>query len=389
MFINYYTPSKGGMETSVINLSNGLRDAGHEVFIFAPEYPDWEEKEKNVFRYKSFSFNHGGYQYIIPIPFISNMEEIARSLNLDIVHSHQPYSLGWEAAKFAKKLNIPIVLTYHIDYENYYHYIFFVPKIISQKIINWVVNGYCKKCDATIAPSSAIKNLLFNAGIKQSVYIIPSGIETEQFAKNVGKRTEIRDKYGVKENEILLITASRIVPEKNIEFLIRAFVIINKSKKNAKMMIVGDGNTKAKLEKMVKELGLQENVIFTGLLVKEGMIAHYQASDIFVFSSLTETQGLVAVEAMATGLPVVAIKASGIEDTVKNGKDGFLTDNVEENFAKNVIRLIEDGNLRKKMSEDAKINAQEFRIEPWVDKIVKLYEEIIEGKEKELEENLD
>jgi len=380
MFINYYTPTKGGMETSVINLSKGLWGAGHEVFIFAPDYPGWEKKEKNIFRCKSFSFKHGGYQYVIPIPFGSNIEEVVRSLNLDIIHSHQPYSLGWEAAKFAKKLNIPMVLTYHIDYESYYRYIFFVPKTISQKIINWVVNRYCRKCDAVIAPSSAINNLLFNDGIKKSVYIIPSGIDIDQFAKNFGKRTKIRNKYGVKENEILLITASRTIPEKNIEFLIRAFAIINQSKKNAKLMIVGDGSMKAELENSVKELGLQESVIFAGLLDKEGMIAHYQASDIFVFASLTETQGLVVVEAMAAGLPVVAIKANGIEDMVKNGDDGILTDNVEENFAENVIKLMENENLRKKMSENAKINAQEFRIEPWVDKIVKLYKELIERK---------
>ncbi|MDD3006384.1 MAG: glycosyltransferase [Candidatus Pacebacteria bacterium] len=383
MFINYFTPSKGGMETSVINLSNGLRAAGHEVFIFAPDYPDWEEKEENIFRYKSFSFTYDDYLYVIPVPMVSKMEDTVRSLNLDVIHSHQPFSLGWEATKFSRKLDIPIVLTYHIKYEDYSHYVFLIPKKISQKIIRWIVNHNCRKCDALIAPSGAIKKLLFEQGIKKSVHIIPSGINIDQFAKDAGTRDSIRNKYDIKENEVFLITASRVVPEKNIDFLVRAFAIIRNTRKDVRLMIVGEGSFRDELDVLVKELELEDSVIFTGLLDKEEMIAHYQASDIFVFASLTETQGLVAVEAMAAGLPVVAVKASGIEDMIKSGQDGILTDNVEDNFATNTIKLIEDGALRKKMSASARVNAREFCIAPWVDKVVGLYNEIIQKKKNE------
>lgn len=380
MFINYYTPSKGGMETSVINLSNGLQDAGHEVFIFAPNYPDWKETEKNVFRYKSFAFNYDDYLYVIPLPMFSKMEDVVRSLNLDIIHSHQPFSLGWEATKLAKKLDLPIVLTYHIRYQDYSHYVFLVPKKISQKIIGWIVNRNCLQCDAVIAPSSAIKQLLFDEGIKKCVQVIPSGINIDQFAKDAGRRELLRNKYDIKENEVLLITASRVMSEKNIDFLVRAFAIIRKTRKDVKLMIVGEGSFRDELDAMVKELHLEDCIIFTGLLDKEGMIAHYQASDIFVFASLTETQGLVAVEAMAAGLPVVAVKASGIEDMIKSGQDGILTDNTEDNFAANTIKLIEDGELRKKMADAARSNAQEFCIAPWVNKVVNLYKELIRKK---------
>lgn len=380
MFVNYYVPSKGGIETSVTNLANGLRAAGHEVFIFCPQYPDYAEKEENIFRYKSFAFTYDDYQYVIPVPFGSKMEETVRSLKLDIIHSHQPYSLGWEASKFARRLDIPIVVTYHIDYVSYYHYVFLIPKRISQKIISRVVNDYCRKCDAVIAPSSAIKNMLFGAGIKKSVCVIPSGINIDQFAQETGRRNEIRNKYGVKDNEVLLITASRLVEEKNIGFLVRSFALIHKANVKARLMIVGDGAVREELEVLVKELDLEDSVIFAGLLDKEGMIAHYQASDIFVFASLTETQGLVAVEAMAAGLPVVAIKANGIEDMVKSGSDGILTDNKEENFAENALKLIEDEELRKNMSESARVNANEFSIEPWIGKVAKLYKDLIARK---------
>lgn len=382
MFVNYYKPSKGGIETSVINLSQGLRAAGHEVFIFCPEYPGWEE-EKDVFRYKSFSFTYDDYLYAIPVPAVSKLEDKIRALNLDLIHSHQPYSLGWEATRLGRKLELPVVLTYHIKYEDYSHYVFGIPKKLSQKIIRYVVNRNCRKCDAIFAPSSAIRKLLFDQGIKKSVYVVPSGINIDQFGKDAHRREEIRGKYDVKENEVLLITASRVVPEKNIDFLVRSFAIIRKTRKDAKLMIVGDGSFREELESLVKELQLEDSVIFTGLLDKEGMIAHYQASDIFVFASLTETQGLVAVEAMAAGLPVVAVKASGIEDMIKSGQDGILTDDTEDNFAANAIRLIEDRELRHKMSESARVNAPEYSIEPWISKVADIYQELIAKKKEE------
>jgi glycosyltransferase involved in cell wall biosynthesis len=290
MFVKLLHPVQGGIETSVINLKNGLEAAGHQVFIFCPNYPGWEEKDPKVYRYKSFAFTYEGYQYVIPLPRLSKMDEVVAGLNLDVIHSHGPYSLGWEATKLGA------VCTSgggHLPHQirRLFPLRVRIPKQLSKKIIRWFVNRNCLKCDAIIAPSSAIKKLLFDQGIKKSVFVVPSGINIDQFAADQGKREELRRKYGVKNNEVLLITASRVVPEKNIDFLVRAFALIHERKKSAKLMIVGDGSYRDELEALVKELSLGESVVFTGLLDKEGMIAHYQASDIFTFASLTETQG--------------------------------------------------------------------------------------------------
>ena len=377
MFINYYTPSKGGMETSVINLSKGLEKAGHEVFIFAPEYPNYKDKEKNIFRYKSIRFNHGGYFYVIPIPIFSKMEEVVKNLDLDIIHSHQPYSLGNEALKFSKKFNIPLVFTYHIKYEDYSHYIPLVPSSISKKYIRKITVGYSNKCDAVISPSTAIKKLLEDHGIKAPVKIIPSGINIDNFQNDTGKKTEIRQKYQIKQNEIMLITACRLTKEKNLEFLIRSFAKIIEKQKNVKFMIVGDGAVKKNLKKIAEELGIKDSIVFTGLVDRTSIVDLYQASDIFVFASKTETQGLVAVEAMAAGNPVVAIKASGIEDIVKEGEDGSLTSESEDEFSQSVLKIVSNNDLRSKMSAQAKINSKRFSIEPWVEKVTMLYEDLI------------
>ena len=377
MFINYYTPSKGGMETSVINLSKGLEKAGHEVFIFAPEYPNYKDEEKNIFRYKSFRFNYGGYFYVIPLPFISNAEKIIKKLNLDIIHSHQPYSLGSEALKFSKKLNIPIVFTYHIKYEDYSHYIPLLPESVSKKYIRKMTTKYSDQCDNIIAPSTAIKKMLVDRGIKSPISIIPSGINIDNFKKDTGQKSEIRKKYNVNPDDILLVTACRLTEEKNLGFLVRSFAKIKQRYNNVKFMIVGDGAVRKDLEKSAEELGIKNDIIFTGLVDRTEIVGLYQASDIFVFASKTETQGLVAVEAMAAGDPVVAVKASGIEDMVKDNEDGFLTSESEEEFSENVLKIVNDKNLREKMSAQAKINSGRFSIEPWVEKVVELYESLI------------
>ncbi len=376
MFINYYTPSKGGMETSVINLSRGLEEVGHEVFIFAPQYPNYKDEVKNIYRYKSIHFNYSGYFYVIPVPFASKMKEIVKELKLDIIHSHQPYSLGSEALKFSKELKIPLIFTYHIKYKDYSHYIPLVPNSISKKYIRKVTVSYSNKCDTIIAPSTAIKKLLESRGITVPVKIIPSGINIDNFANVTGQRDSIREKYNIKADDIMLITACRLTKEKNLEFLIKSFAKIAQKEKNIKFMIVGDGAVKKDLEDMSEELGIKEMMIFTGLVDRTEIVSLYQSSDIFVFASHTETQGLVAVEAMAAGSPVVAVRASGIEDIVQDGEDGFLTSNSEDEFAEKVLQIAGNEELRKKMAEKAKENSRKFEIAPWIEKIVELYKSL-------------
>lgn len=377
MFINYYIPSKGGMETSVINLCKGLAQAGHEPFVFAPKYPNYADKDKNIFRYQSIRFNYGGYFYVIPIPFFSNMESVVRNLGLDIIHSHQPYSLGDEAMKYARKFNIPLAFTYHIKYEDYSHYIPLIPKAVAKKYIKRTTTVYSNRCDAVVAPSSATKRLLEDNGVKSRIEIIPSGINIEEFAKDAGNREELRAKYKIGPTDVALITACRITEEKNVKFLVEAFRKIRSKCKNAKFIIVGDGAVKKDLVEMVKDYGIVNDVIFTGMVGKDDIIKLYQASDIFVFASHTETQGLVAVEAMSAGIPAVCVKASGIEDMVSSGQDGILTGDSIDEFSEEVVKLINDTELRRRLSIGAKAGSRKFTIELWTEKIVKLYDSLI------------
>lgn len=377
MFTNCYPPSWGGLELSVVNLCKGLENAGHKTVVFAPQYPNRKDKEKNIFRYKSFHFNHNGIFYAVPVPLFSRIESVVSDLNLDIIHSHHPFLLGKEALKFSKKLNIPLVFTHHSKYEDYLHYVPFIPNSVLGGYVKKMVARYSNKCDVVVAPSTAIKKILRARGVKTPIEIIPSGINIENFRKDTGERNAVRNKYKVGDNDILLITVSRISKEKNIKFLLRAFGEIRKKANNVKFLIVGDGAIKKELEEISKKLHLEKNIIFTGLVSREKIVGLYQASDIFVFASLTETQGLVAVEAMATGLPVVAIRASGIEDMVDDGKDGILTDNSIDEFSDSVLKVVNNEDLRKRLSSQAKISSEKFSIELWIEKMTRLYESLM------------
>lgn len=376
-FTNYFIPSTGGIETSVANLCRGLKRAGHETFIFSPQYPNWTDKNENIFRYRSVHFNYGGYFYVIPIPFYSKMDLIIKSLNLDIIHSHQPYSLGNEALKYSKKLNIPLVFTYHINYREYSHYIPFIPKSISQKLITRTTLNYSNKCDVVIAPSISIKKLLIDHEVNVPIEIIPSGININEFIKSKGKKDDLRERYGINPEDVVLITTSRITEEKNIQFLIKSFLLIKKSCKNSKFIIIGDGAAKKTLEKLTIKLDVYKDVFFTGHIKKEDVIRLFQASDIFIFSSLTETQGIVVIEAIISGLPVVAIKSNGIEDIVQNDKNGILTENSVDEFSRSVLKIINDKELRDKLSNKANVYSKNYSIELWVEKTIKLYNNLI------------
>lgn len=377
IFTNYFSPSVGGLENSVMSLCAGLKKSGHEVFVFAPKYSASTPEEKNVFRCPSIRFKYGGYLYAVTLPFFSSMDALVKDLHLDVIHSQQPFLLGEEALRFSKKFGIPIVFTYHTKYEDNLHYIPIVSRLVPK---DWIINkavAYLNKCDHVISPSTSIKKFVLSRGAKAPISVIPSGINMEKFGKDGENRKKIREKYRIANDEIVLFTACRLAREKNIEFLVNAFSGIVKNNKKVKYLIVGDGPAKKYLEEMVKKLGLEKSIIFVGWVSGEHIAGYYKAGDIFVYASLTETQGLVVAEAVVAGLPVVAVNASGTEDAVVDGETGFLTENLIDDFSEKALAVINNAELRSKMAAQAKTSSEKFSEELWIKNIVGLYESLI------------
>jgi glycosyltransferase involved in cell wall biosynthesis len=317
------------------------------------------------------------------LPLISSPKigRAIKRINLDIIHSHHFFLSGQIAWYYTKKLKLPLVFTYHTRYDLFVHYAP-LPEELSKPLTKTLSTLYANSCDAVIAPGKSIKDLILEYGVRKPAYIIPSGIDIDKF-KKTGDEEKIREKYNIKNDAILLLTVCRLSEEKNLTFLLKVFQKITKKRKNVYFMIVGDGPEKENLEKQSFKLGLKEKIIFTDKISYQRIPSFYNAGDIFLFSSFSEVQPTIFTEAMASGLPIVAIKAIGSEDVITNGENGFLAFNDVDDFSQKTLKIIDNENLRKKMSEKAKNRAKYFSIENSTKKMVSLYEKVIGQKKEE------
>lgn len=378
IFTNNYIPIISGVTESVESFRRQLERKGHEVFVFAPHFPGFKDENPNVFRYPSLNAK---YKTVFPIAIIwdPSIYKKAKELKLDIIHTQHPFNVGKSALKIARKLKLPIVFTNHTRYEMYTH---FIP-VLPQKFLKWYVihesARFANNCNQVIAPSQSIKDLLIGYGVRTDIEVLPTGIDIEKF-KNAGGRKEIREKFGVGDDEILLATVSRIAKEKNIDFLLRVFLHLYENE-NLKYMIVGSGEDLERLKQIAIDLKINDRVIFTGAVPHNQVPDYFKAGDIFLYSSLSETQGLITVEAMAAGLPTVAVRATGAQDIIEAGVDGFLSENSEDEFADKVEMLINNADLRLKISGKAVEKAEEYSEEKCGERLIRLYEKVLEKPE--------
>lgn len=379
IFTNIYLPGVSGVITVIENYKKELENQGHQVFIFAAKYPGYQDKEPNIFRFKSIDIRYK-ISYPLPIIFSPHLSRTVKKLKLDIIHSQHFFICGQIAWYYAKKFNIPLIFTHHTRYDLFTDYVPILPKEISKSLAQILCAFYSNSCDAVIAPTQDVKNLLLKYKVKTPIAVIPSGIDLKEFSEKNSKI--IREKYNINEDKILLLSASRLGPEKNIPFLLKSFKKISSKYPNICFMVAGDGPSKKMLENQTAKLGLKERVIFTGEIPRQKIPLYYAAADIFLFSSLSDVQPTVITEAMASGLPIVAIKANGVKDVIINKENGILSSHNINDFSQAVIKLINNPDFRKKNSEKAKKTANNYSIEKSTKKLIALYEKTKNRKQK-------
>lgn len=350
MLTNNYKPFIGGVPISIERLSQGLRNLGHEVYIFAPTYEN-QEDEPYVLRYKSFKKKLKG-NMTIPNTFDSKIEATFALLNFDIIHVHHPVLCGDLATYLGRKYNIPVAYTYHTRYEQYLHYMelfnkweYLFPKSellnrVKNQFVPAVIKKFAQQCDIIFAPTPLMQTTLENMGVTTPIEILPTGINPKFFKKDLNNISKIRETY-LGDKKFLFCSVSRLSDEKNISFIIRGLCQLKETYGNYfRMLLIGDGPLKAELESQVATLNLTENVVFIPSVSNDLIGDYYRACDLFLFASQSETQGIVLLEAMAASIPVVAIKASGVIDVVKNEINGYMTEaNIDEWVQKIIILL--------------------------------------------------
>lgn len=377
MFTDSYRPYNSGVVRSIETTSAKLTELGHEVYIFAPSYPNHKE-EKRVFRFMSVP-SPTYPQYTIALPFSLYLRPTIKKLGLDVIHVHSPFSLGLLGACYAVRYGLPLVFTYHTMYDQYVHYLPF-GQGISRRLVLSLSRKFCNRCDLVITPTEVIKGIV-GKNIRTKTEAIPTGIEIEEFGQSNPRW--LRETFSISDETPVLLHLGRLGKEKNITFLLQAFSKICQAAVPTKLVIAGDGPDKARLEDEVRQLGLGSEVIFTGPLSRQEVVNSYAGADLFIFASTTETQGIVLGEAKAAGLPSVAVKALGVSEMIQDGVDGFLTPLSQEVFVNRVCQLLQDDALRADMAENARREAEHISALGMASKLAGAYEALLREKKQQ------
>ncbi len=376
IFTNNYLPNPYGVSGSIESFRKQFEKRGHIVYVFAPEVKNYIDENPRVFRYPSFDIKYR-IRFPLPVPYGNKIEKIIKKLDIDVIHSQHPNLLGFSAKRWARKKRIPLVFTWHTLYNHYVNYVPLVPKKIAGKLAIKQAVRYANQTSKIIVPTPTVEKIIKKWGVRNNnIAVIPTGVNMELFQD--ANRKLIRDKYGIGENEILLLLVSRLTEEKNVLFLLSTVLRILNTNKKVKFLIVGDGYLKTEMKKNIADNNLLDQIFFAGLVAPKEMKNYYASADIFVYSSKSETQGMIITEAMASGLPIVAVQATGVCDLVVNNESGFLVRENKKEFINAVNKLIDSQKMRLTFGKKAKeISRQKYTAEICANQMLKIYKELI------------
>ena len=389
IFTDSYYPHISGVATSIEMLKEALIDMGHDVYIVAPNLDNRKfiyDKEKKIILLPGIKT--GLYKLRITGIYSNKaMKIIKNEWNLDIIHSQTEGTVGAFSHIVSKKLNIPVVHTYHTLYEDYVYYVTHghFDKIVQKGLARYTKFYYEHKCDELIVPTYKIKDIFNNKyNIKRSMTVIPSGIDIKKFESTNElrkKAKEIRKKYKINDDDFVIGSVGRIASEKSFDKIISNLVPLTKINNKIKFMLVGDGPELDKLKDMVKDLKLGNNVIFTGLIDYDLVPSYYNSFDIMVSFSKTETQGMTIIEGLASSLPVVCINDTSFREMVQNTYNGYLFNNDDE-FRKYILELSSNKELYNTMKMNAKNSVYCYSKEVFAASVLKVYNMAIQKRKE-------
>ncbi|WP_049477191.1 glycosyltransferase family 4 protein [Streptococcus constellatus] len=326
LFTDTYFPQVSGVATSIRTLKTELEKLGHTVFIFTTtdkdvnRYEDWQ-----IIRIPSVPFFAFKDRRIAYRGF-STALEIARQYQLDIIHTQTEFSLGLLGVWIAKELRIPVVHTYHTQYEDYVRYIA-KGMVIRPSMVKYIVRGFMSDLDGVICPSEIVYDLLMKYKVKVEKRVIPTGIELAKFerpeitSENIA---DLRDKLGIAKDETMLLSLSRVSYEKNIQAILAALPAVLEENPDVKLVVAGDGPYLSDLKAQAKQLNIIDVVIFTGMIAPSETALYYKAADFFISASTSETQGLTYLESLASGTPIIAHGNPYLDNVINNKMFGTL-----------------------------------------------------------------
>ncbi len=318
IFTDTFKPQINGLVTAISIFKEGAEKQGHKVYIVAPAVKKYKSSDKNIIFIPSVPFIFLP-EYRITFLISIKILRLIKKTKFDVIHTHTPFSLGIMGAICGKLFHIPVIHTYHTYFEEYIHYLK-LPGYIGKAVAKYFSKFYCEITDKIIVPSSFIKAVLKSYKIKRNISVLPTGIDISKFKVKNREKHIWKHKYKLNPEDKILLYTGRLAKEKNLYTLIDIFKKIRLKHRHIKLMLVGDGPEKNHLINYAVKLNIYENTIFTGFIPRNKIKFLYAISDIFVFPSLTETQGLVLLEAMASHIPIVAFYKRGTKSVLPNSK---------------------------------------------------------------------
>lgn len=384
MVTNSYLPNINGVARSVEAFQRGYRRSGHNVLVVAPAY-DRADPESNVIRIPSLQrFNGSDFSVAVPVP--SGLFDALEEFEPDIIHSHHPFLLGDTALRAASRLEIGLVFTHHTHYEQYTQYVPGDSPGMKRFIVK-LSTGYANLADLVIAPSESTARLLRSRGVERPISVVPTGVESDSLRR--GNGGAMRAILGIPGDAFVIGHLGRLSAEKNLDFLSAALVETLRAEPDVHFLLGGAGECRRLFESRFGEAGLADRLHLTGSVQGAFLASAYKAMDVFAFTSQSETQGMVLVEAMACGIPVLAIDAPGAREVVRDQHNGRLLfrPSVSE-FAAALRWFIGLGPAElQRLGNAAYETAAGFSIENSTRQMVRLYQEVIDAEEQQRSES--
>jgi len=374
MMTNTYFPMVGGLEQSVYSFSEAFRSLGHEVLIVTPAFGGAPKEEPGVIRIPAFQ-RFGGTVFSVNFPISGLLRRYMKEFVPDMVHSHTPFFMGDFALRLSRQHAIPLVFTYHTMFEQYIH----DWPVQNEGVKRFMVKlaaGYTNLVDQVITPSESVKDILLKRGVKTPMEVIPTGIDAQRFSKGDG--IAFRKLNQIPPDALVVGHAGRLAPEKNLGFLTNCLVELLKKDPRVHALIVGLGPSEQMIKKAFGQSGLEKRLHLTGVLHYQHLVDAYFAMDVFAFASLSETQGIVLIEAMAAGLPIVALDAPGAREVVEDYHNGRLLKQMDrQSFVDALIwALSRTPEEAQTMKQIVRMTVQKYPIESSAKHMLEIYDKV-------------
>ena len=376
-----FFPRVNGVSTSINTFATELRALGHQVTLIAPSYTDEDKQEEWIVRVPSHKIYFDPEDRLMNFGKLKALLPWIRDKHFDVIHIHTPFTAHYVGIHFGKKLDIPVVETYHTFFEDYlHHYLPFIPQFISRKLARTISRRQCNAVDGIVSPSKPMLDVLKQYGIKTPAEVVATGLDDSSFARVDGEH--FRMSHDIPLAQPMLLFVGRVAHEKNIGFLLEMHVELIKKHPDALLVITGEGPAEESIKHSIDKLDISNKVRMIGYLDRSHeLIACYKAADIFVFASKSETQGLVLLEAMAQGTAVVAIAELGTKSILIEGEGVLIAKDDINDFADKVSVLLSDAPKRQMIGEKGRQYAQEkWGAGVLAKKVAKFYKSTINQK---------